>query len=113
MQSSFLPTSYGKPSHKRQGAPRLPPIRLHQTTLGCSSSIILCHSGLHYICDFFGSFCLSFSTGSKRSPRFSTRARTSPERNLKSSAFFFLRQFATSSQVTGVETVGSSLARSE
>src|SRR5207247_10311653 len=57
--------------------------------------------------------CLSLSTSSKRSPIFSTRVRVLSERNFSSSAFFFFRQLATSSQVTGVETVGSSLARSE
>src|SRR5438876_8351697 len=62
---------------------------------------------------FFGSFCFNFSTGSKISPCFSTRPRTLSERNLRRSAFFFFKQLATSSQVTGVETVGSSLARRE
>src|SRR6266404_3822490 len=62
---------------------------------------------------FFGSFCFSFSTGSKRSAIFLTRSRVLSERNLRRSAFFFFRQLATSSHVTGVETVGSSLARSE
>src|SRR5262249_51622093 len=66
-----------------------------------------------YTFHFFGSFCFSLSTGSKRSPFFSTRARTWSERNFKRSAFFFFEQLATSSQVTGVETLGSSLARSE
>src|SRR5438552_5516357 len=66
-----------------------------------------------YSFGFFGNPCLSFSTGSKRSPIFSTRARTLSERNFRRSALFFFRQLATSSQVTGVETVGSSLARSE
>src|SRR5205814_4841800 len=60
---------------------------------------------------FFGSFCFNSSTGAKRSPIFSTRDNVLSERNFKRSAFFFFRQFATSSQVTGVETVGSSLAR--
>src|SRR5207253_5930778 len=67
----------------------------------------------NYSFRFFGSLCFSFSTGSKRSPSFSTRARVLSERNFRTSALFFFRQLATSSQVTGVETVGSSLARSE
>src|ERR1700676_3298440 len=62
---------------------------------------------------FFGSFCFSFSTGANRSPSFPTRATVLSERNFNRSAFLFFRQLATSSQVTGVETVGSSLARSE
>src|SRR6266853_5314729 len=66
-----------------------------------------------YSSHFFGSFCFSFSTASKRSPIFSTRVRVLSERNFNKSAFFFFRQLATSSQVTGVETVGSSFARSE
>src|SRR6266850_2601414 len=60
---------------------------------------------------FFGNFCFSFSTGAKRSPCFSTRARTLSERNFSRSAFFLFKQLATSSHATGVETVGSSLAR--
>src|SRR3954452_13068731 len=68
---------------------------------------------LHYSSHFFGSFCLSASTGSNRSPCFSTRASVWSERNFKSSAFFFFKQVSTSFQVTGVETVGSSFARNE
>src|SRR5689334_9610515 len=60
---------------------------------------------------FFGSFCFSFSTGAKRSPFFFTRATVWSDRNFSKSAFFFFKQFSTSSQVTGVETVGSSFAR--
>src|SRR6059058_5980932 len=71
----------------------------------------LCCICVHYSFHFLGSFCFSSSTGSKRSRSFSTRARTFSERNFKRSAFFFFRQFSTSSHVTGVETVGSSLAR--
>src|SRR5437016_11513276 len=62
---------------------------------------------------FFGGFCFSFSTGAKRSPIFFTRSRVFSERNFKRSGFLFFRQVATSSQLTGVETVGSSFARSE
>src|SRR5207237_8460161 len=68
---------------------------------------------VNYNFRFFGSFCFSFSTVAKRSRIFSTRARVLSERNFKRSAFFFFKQLATSSQVTGVETVGSSLARRE
>src|SRR4051812_23548329 len=67
----------------------------------------------HHRCHFFGSFCFSFSTDAKRSPCFLTRSTVFSQRNLSRSAFFFFRQLATSSQVTGVETVGSSLARNE
>ncbi len=46
----------------------------------------------HQIFQLFGSFCLSFSTGSKRSPSFFTRATALSHRNLSSSGFFFFRQ---------------------
>src|SRR6266571_4489482 len=68
---------------------------------------------VHHSFHFLGSFCLSSSIGSKRSPSFSTRARTLSERNFRRSAFFFFKQFSSSSHVTEVETVCSSLARSE
>src|SRR5208337_2633730 len=60
-----------------------------------------------------GSFCFSFSTGSKRSPIFSTRASTSLASKTKRPASFFFSACSTSSQVTGVDTVGCSRARSE
>src|SRR5213595_3014314 len=82
-------------------------IPLSHSSLGMLAQFILHGS------NFFGSFCLSFSTGAKRSPIFFTRSRVLSERNFRRSAFFFFRQLATSSHVTGVETVGSSLARSE
>src|SRR5438105_15370370 len=66
-----------------------------------------------YKSHFFGSFCLSVSTGSKRSPIFSTRWRTLSDGKTSSFAFFFLSVFATSSQLTGVETVGCCLARND
>src|ERR1051326_2032423 len=66
-----------------------------------------------YNSHFFGSFCFSRSIRAKRSPIFFTRSTVFSQRNFSRSAFFFFRQFSTSSQVTGVETVGSSLARKE
>src|ERR1700674_5500647 len=60
-----------------------------------------------------GSFCFSFCTGSNRSPIFSTRASTSFASNTSRPASFFFSACSTSSQVTGVETVGCSRARRE
>lgn len=58
-----------------------------------------------------GSFCLKVSIGSKRSPMVLTRRRTSLASNLR--ARWLWSAFFTSFQVTGVETVGVSLARRE
>src|SRR5207302_4280048 len=60
-----------------------------------------------------GNFCLSFSTGSKRSPNLSTRSNTCGASKTSRLGSFFLNVRSTSSQVTGVETVGRSRARSE
>src|SRR3954463_5604960 len=60
-----------------------------------------------------GSFCLSVSTGSKRSPNSATRLRAASESKASSCGSFLLKHFFTSSQVTGVETIGRSFARSE
>src|SRR5215472_16234705 len=60
-----------------------------------------------------GSFCLSLSTGSKRSPSSSARFNPSSEMKTNLSGSPFLRQSSTSCQVTGVEIVGRSLARGE
>src|SRR6266480_5254436 len=62
---------------------------------------------------FFGSLCFSVSTDLKRSPNCAIRCTTRSEGNTSRSAFFFLRAVATSSHVTGAETVGCSFARSE
>src|SRR5258708_39841037 len=61
----------------------------------------------------FGSFCLMVSTGANRSPTFLTRSRTWAASKTSREASFFFRHFSTSSQLTGVETVGLSRARSE
>src|SRR5262249_12844149 len=53
-----------------------------------------------------GNFCFSLSTGANRSPNLSMRRRTSSASKTTSSGFFLLSTFSTSSQVTGVETVG-------
>ena len=84
----------------------LPPIQSRQTR--SDYSCIVDRFGAHFshVFHFFGNFCLSVSTASNRSPCFSTRARVCSERNLKRSARFFFKQFSTSLQVTGVETVG-------
>src|SRR3954471_15700162 len=61
----------------------------------------------------FGSSCSSSTTGANRSPWRSTRSSTSAESNVSRPASSLARASSTSSQVTGVETVGRSLARSE
>ena len=60
-----------------------------------------------------GSCCLSFSTGSKRSPSFSTRSIASGISKPRCSASPRLAARSTSSQCSGVEAVGRSRARSE
>src|SRR5580658_9098898 len=60
-----------------------------------------------------GSFCCNLNTGSKRSPIFSTRAKTSFASNTRRAASFFLSACSTSSQLMGVDTVGCSRARRE
>ena len=60
-----------------------------------------------------GSSCTSDSTGAKRSPSRSTRARTSSEVKTSRSGSPASWHSRTSSQVTGVDTVGRSFARSE
>src|ERR1051326_903130 len=60
-----------------------------------------------------GSFCLSLSTGAKRSPDFSTRCKTWSDEKTSSSGSPFFRQLSTSCHVTGVETVGWSLRSEE
>src|SRR5215472_11830561 len=60
-----------------------------------------------------GSFCFSFRTGWNRSPICSTRCSTASESKTRKSGSRASRQPATSSHVTGVETVGRSRARSE
>ena len=112
-QGSVLPISVRIPWHKRQAELPLQSIQPHQTKTDCSYIFWSLWHRSHHTSHFFSSFCLSFSIGSKRSPIFSTRASTWSERNFSTSAFFFLKQFSTSFQVTGVETVGSSFARSE
>src|SRR6476646_11128812 len=68
---------------------------------------------LPYSFHFFGSFCLSVYTSADRSPILSTRLRVSSQRKTSLRASFFFDVVSTSSQVTGVETVGCSRARSE
>src|ERR1019366_8818461 len=60
-----------------------------------------------------GLFFFHFSTGSNRSPYFLARANTSSDSNTSKLASPFFRQTSTSSHLTGVETVGRSLARNE
>jgi hypothetical protein len=60
-----------------------------------------------------GSSCTSERTGAKRSPRSSTRASTAGASNASRSGSPASRHARTSSQSTGVETVGRSRARSE
>src|ERR1700686_3674148 len=60
-----------------------------------------------------GSFCFNVITGANKSPIFSTREITCGASNTSRLASFFLNVRSTSSQVTGVETVGCSRARSE
>src|SRR5205823_4468656 len=60
-----------------------------------------------------GSFCFSFWTGANRSPSASTRLMTSGASKRRALASFFFSAASTSSQVTGVDAVGSSRARSE
>jgi hypothetical protein len=61
----------------------------------------------------FGRSCLSDTTGAKRSPCSSTRARTCSLSKTRRSGSPASLHSATSSQVIGVETVGRSFARSE
>src|SRR5713101_788776 len=60
-----------------------------------------------------GSFCFFLITGSNRSPSFSTRLRTWSESNTSFVGSPAFKQRSTSSQDTGVETVGRDRARSE
>src|SRR6478752_1126158 len=112
-QKSVLPIFWRTPFRRPQAELQLRPIQSHQTISDCSCIIDRFGARFDHVSHFFGSFCLSVSTGSNRSPCFSTRASVWSERNLKSSARFFFTQFSTSLQATGVETVGSSFARSE
>ena len=60
-----------------------------------------------------GSFCLTVASTANRSPSCSTRESTASVSNVSSSGSARVRQRATSSQLTGVETVGRSRARTE
>src|SRR6266481_5977648 len=60
-----------------------------------------------------GNFCFNFNTGACRSPIFSKRSRTCAASNTSELASFLRRARSTSSQETGVDTVGCSRARSE
>src|ERR687893_748516 len=63
--------------------------------------------------DIVPSLDAGVDTGANRSPWRSTRSSTSAESNVSMSASFAARASSTSSQVTGVDTVGRSFARSE
>src|SRR5579862_920547 len=60
-----------------------------------------------------GRRCFNVSKGANKSPIFSTRFTVCIDSKISSVGSFFLRACSTSCQVTGVETVGRSLARSE
>src|SRR5579863_957799 len=60
-----------------------------------------------------GNFCFNSSSGSNRSPIFSKRDMTFGASNTSKPASFFLSARSTSSQLTGVDAVGCSLARRE
>ena len=59
----------------------------------------------------FGSFCLSVSTGANRSPTSSTRFSASCASNVIDAVSSVAAQWATSSHVTGIDTVGRDFAR--
>ena len=113
MEKSVLAIFWRRPSHTQQAELPRPAIQSHQTIRDYSCIVDRFGADSIHVSHFFGSRCLSVSTDSNKSPCFSTRTSVWSERNFKSSARFFFKQFSTSFQVTGVETVGSSFARNE